>query len=51
MDHWNVVACVNRIVNDATLKPMFVIIDALGMLSTRLAGFYDFPEEHPANSI
>jgi hypothetical protein len=41
----------NRIVNDATLKPMFMVIDALGMLSSHLARFYDFPEEHPANSI
>jgi hypothetical protein len=45
---WRVFSC---IVNDATLKPMFVVIDALGMLSSHLAGFYDFPEEHPANSI
>jgi hypothetical protein len=40
-----------RIVNDAKLKPMFVIIDAIGILSTHLAGFHDFPKEHPANSI
>jgi Cdc6-like AAA superfamily ATPase len=41
----------SRIVNDAKLKPMFVIIDAIGMLSSHLAGFYEFPKEHPANSI
>jgi hypothetical protein len=41
----------SRIVNDATLKPMFVAIDAIGMLSRHCASCYVCPDKHLANSI
>jgi hypothetical protein len=40
----------SRIVNDATLKPMFVVIDAIGMLS-HCASCYVYPNKYLANYI
>jgi hypothetical protein len=40
-----------RIVIDENLKPMIVIIDALGMLSSYHASFYGCPVQHRVNSV
>jgi Cdc6-like AAA superfamily ATPase len=39
-----------RIVNDKTLKPMFVIIDAIGMLLNRRSSCCGYPIRRPAKS-
>jgi hypothetical protein len=40
-----------RIVNDEKLKPMIVIIDALGIISSLCPSCYSCPVEYPPNSI